>query len=414
MKILIVDHFYHQKTKSADLLEAFIPDNSIVQTFYIDPSSSIDLYISDLIKLVEETWDVVLLWQIDYLGAFFSSYGHKVIIFPMFDGSFSLPSSHWRALKDCTIISFSLKLHAKIARFCQSSFFFQYYPLPQPLELRHLGSHDSAFFWIREPKSLVSLANVIKVIPSFVNKIHLHCEPEDLAFVKSESEQYLSRFAFSFSTWFKNKQQYIEKVLESTFYIAPRESEGIGFGFLEAMSLNRIVIANDESTHNEYIDNYCTGILCNFRDPVSLAPISLSSSEIDCMQSLLDRQHSSKLMSWKFSISSIQDIISSRANDSVKHSEIAGNPESLKGLMMCHINSDLYAQTLSAILGEGCSNATTNRHVSLRRASCLVSKKQFDDAIGILRGLTSEDQNWSYIDSKIQFIEQLAKKYKSK
>lgn len=51
------------------------------------------------------------------------------------------------------------------------------------------------------------------------------------------------------------------KMQESSIYVVPREYEGIGMIFWEAMAMGCCVISPDNPTMNEYIKNGKTGIL---------------------------------------------------------------------------------------------------------------------------------------------------------
>ena len=59
------------------------------------------------------------------------------------------------------------------------------------------------------------------------------------------------------------KEQLLERMAEADFYLAPRPQEGIGFSFLEAMAMGKIVLAHDDATMNEYIEDGKTGYLFN-------------------------------------------------------------------------------------------------------------------------------------------------------
>ncbi len=52
----------------------------------------------------------------------------------------------------------------------------------------------------------------------------------------------------------------MQNILKSnTFHIAPKQEEGIGMTFLEAMTIGKIVIAKKAPTMNEYIIHGCNG-----------------------------------------------------------------------------------------------------------------------------------------------------------
>jgi len=53
----------------------------------------------------------------------------------------------------------------------------------------------------------------------------------------------------------------VDYIEDLGIYVAPREFEGIGMSFLEAMSMGKAVIAVDKPTMNEYIENNKNGYL---------------------------------------------------------------------------------------------------------------------------------------------------------
>ena len=59
------------------------------------------------------------------------------------------------------------------------------------------------------------------------------------------------------------KDEYLKLVKEHGVYIAPRPREGIGMSFLEQLAMGKCVIAHDDNTMNEYIENGKSGIIRN-------------------------------------------------------------------------------------------------------------------------------------------------------
>ena len=48
-------------------------------------------------------------------------------------------------------------------------------------------------------------------------------------------------------------------------FIAPRQAEGIGHAFLEAMAEGMVIVSNDAPTHSEYISHGLNGLLFSNR-----------------------------------------------------------------------------------------------------------------------------------------------------
>ena len=56
-------------------------------------------------------------------------------------------------------------------------------------------------------------------------------------------------------------------IRQKGIYVAPRDLEGIGMSFLEAMAMGKAVIAVDNPTMNEYIEDGKTGYLFDLKNP---------------------------------------------------------------------------------------------------------------------------------------------------
>ena len=62
------------------------------------------------------------------------------------------------------------------------------------------------------------------------------------------------------------RRTYLKAMSECGVFVAPRRLEGIGLGFLEAMSMGKCVVANDAPTMNEYMANGENGVLGDIGD----------------------------------------------------------------------------------------------------------------------------------------------------
>ena len=67
---------------------------------------------------------------------------------------------------------------------------------------------------------------------------------------------------------FLPKEEYLNRLSKCEIVIAPRMKEGIGMAFLEAMAMGKCIVAHDDATMNEYIQDGKTGILRDFRRPI--------------------------------------------------------------------------------------------------------------------------------------------------
>ena len=65
----------------------------------------------------------------------------------------------------------------------------------------------------------------------------------------------------------QSRATYLEMLSQTNIFIAPRKKEGVGVSVLEALAMGHVVIAHDDGTMNEYIENGQTGYLFDAHNP---------------------------------------------------------------------------------------------------------------------------------------------------
>jgi hypothetical protein len=125
MKVLFVDHSFHQKTKSSSFFLEILERAFDVETLYFDPlEPRLDL------SSCKDDIDVVVIWQLDFLAPAFVAIGKRVVVVPMYDGSANMPDLHWIISRQCRFINFSRRLHFEIERCGGNSKLVKYFPAP--------------------------------------------------------------------------------------------------------------------------------------------------------------------------------------------------------------------------------------------------------------------------------------------
>lgn len=253
-KIVYIGHSYHNKTKST----AFLID--YLKQFY------------DMEVILDESWrgkpfpDVSFIDD-SYLGVIlFQNLPNReilenikndnLIFFPMYD-SVGLDYNFWNNLQDLKIINFSKTLHEKLKKWGFDSMFVQYFPDFQKFIP---GKGDEVFFWQRIIK--VSINTITKLFGENDDlKIHIHkaIDPNHQFVEPSEEDE--KKFRITYSDWFETREEMWDLIKQKGIFIAPREFEGLGLSFLEAMAMGKAVIAVNNPTMNEYIDHGKTGYL---------------------------------------------------------------------------------------------------------------------------------------------------------
>lgn len=259
-KLLYIGHAYHNKTKSTQFLQDIFKSEYEIVKFDYDPYSDSENKFNELSNL---EFDVVVLFQImPQMGLIKKNIKFRnIAFFPMYDGTPPLTDSIWYEYKDCNIINFSKTLHKECKKYGLSSYYIQYFPCPKKVE--DFGDEKSVFLWQRINKIN---PNIVDKVIGFenVNKFYHHQAPDPGQVIIKTFPMFWDKVEVS--TWFDTKEEMEKYLQKSSIYFAPRELEGIGMSFLDAMAMGRCVVAPDYPTANEYIKDGVNGYLYNLEN----------------------------------------------------------------------------------------------------------------------------------------------------
>lgn len=261
MNILFYDHSFHKKTRSSDFFVEFLRSFATVDIKYIDPNDELRLLFEPLSDV-----DVYIFWQIfPSVKQLKKLPQNKVVFIPMYDGCCTFTYNKWNKYRGFRFISFCRKVHFKLTDIGIDSIYIQYMP---PQNLKFIDSKQkedkvTIFIWKRTPSlNLAKLfyqlkANGIEkaICHGFERSERILCEGIEIEYTEN---------------WFKDHNCYINTVAKCHYFFSPRLYEGIGMGFLEAMSLGVCVIAPNQATMNEYIVDKETGYLFNNFDDIKI------------------------------------------------------------------------------------------------------------------------------------------------
>ena len=268
-KIVYIGHSYHTKTKSTAFLIEYLKKHFDV-TEVIDESWSGKKPFPDLSFIDKSYLGVIFFQNIPSQEIIKNINNDNIIFFPMYDSSRKCNKEFWEQYKNLKIINFSKTLHQKLISLGLNSIYVQYFPKPL---LFIKNKTYKVFFWQRT--NAIDINLVEKLLDNLKIQIHIHRAVDpNCTFVKPTKEQE-KKFKITYSNWFKTREEMQQKMQECDIYIAPREYEGIGMSFLEAMAMGKVVIAANNPTMNEYIINNQTGYLFDKDNP---KPINFSKS----------------------------------------------------------------------------------------------------------------------------------------
>jgi hypothetical protein len=182
-----------------------------------------------------------------------------------------------------------------------SSVYIQYFP-PQ-LKLRPIPE-IKVFFWQRSSKININL--VEKLLGDTPATIHFHRATDPNTTLIQPTPAQEEKYKITYSDWFTTRKEYHQILQTCNVFIAPREFEGIGLSYLEAMSMGLAIVAPNNPTMNEYIIHNKTGYLYDLSDPNSISFSNLTKVRINTR-----RYFKKGVLKWSRYLQSIIKLINS-------------------------------------------------------------------------------------------------------
>lgn len=271
-KIVYIDHSYHVKTKSfsTGFLVDYLKENFDVKVIFDD--SWLGKPYPDLTFIDESYAGVVFFQNIPSPEIVNALKNKNKIYFPMFDSLATKEPTFWQQYNDLKIVSFSKIAYNLFSSYGNRTMYIQYFPKPKPF---NPGDDKKAFFWQRI--GAININTAIALLKGSDVKIHLHRAVDPGHTYIAPTSEEIQMYGITFSDWFKTREIMWDFASKNGIYISPREMEGIGLSFIEAMAMGKVVIAADNPTMNEYIVHGKTGLLFN-KDKVE--PLVLSNLEM--------------------------------------------------------------------------------------------------------------------------------------
>ncbi|MFC1809215.1 glycosyltransferase [Candidatus Omnitrophota bacterium] len=258
MKIAYIDHSFKKKTKSNDFLYSLLKDKYEVERFWDDGWNGGKAF--DLKEVTKEKFDCLILFQVIYSEEQLEATGIKNIIFiPMYDALMHETASFWMNLRKVKVLCFSWILYKRTKLLGLDSMFAQYYPKPKEHVTKDF-SKKKVFFWQRTREIN---KNVLKKLfgKNAPDKLYFHHSPDPGEDILMPTREECNKCNITTTEWTSSKNKYYRLLDQCNIFIAPRQAEGIGLAFLEAMARGMIVVGHNRPTMNEYIRHGKTGFL---------------------------------------------------------------------------------------------------------------------------------------------------------
>lgn len=262
MNILFVDHECHLRTHSADFFLEIIAPGNAVRTAYYSAAYDCRLTHDDI------AWaELVIFWE--FLPSRFEvgCVGKPCVFVPMYDNEWG-SRFQWRriALSGMAVLSFCDRLSEHARRCGVTNLLTVHYAIDPDDFAGHSGDAATAALWERGDVTLDTLEALFPKGALRRTVLVRRGGGKRPARPVTESER---------SDWnielheggFVSKEESSQITKDCGIYIAPRLAEGIGMAFLEAMAAGKCVVAHDDATMNEYIEDGKSGILVDMRRP---------------------------------------------------------------------------------------------------------------------------------------------------
>ncbi|NRY60536.1 glycosyltransferase [Clostridium beijerinckii] len=309
-KVIMIDHSYHKKTGSSSFFSKILDEKYKVEIIYDESwekgsNTELDL------KFIDDRYEAVIFFQSINTNMLRQVKCKNIIYVPMYDAIKDFDLDYWYDYKDIKILSFSKTLYDYLKPYGFNVMLVQYFP--KAANEFKIIEEKKVFFWARIHEINWNIVkNLIKEMN--VESVHIHkaIDPEQgFIFPSIEDEK---MFNIKYSDWFKTKEEYFECLKKNSIYIAPRLYEGIGFSFLEAMSMGKIVIGIDNPMMNEYIENNKNGFLFSINNIKSIHIKDIKELQINSYITIVEGRKK-----WEASIPYMLDFIGSvktvRKND---------------------------------------------------------------------------------------------------
>jgi len=166
------------------------------------------------------------------------------------------------------IFSFSKKLYGELKKAGLNCSYYKYHLKPV-VPILPCSEAKRVFFWMRT--SDITWDIVKKLLgKNNIEKIIMKATPDYNYKLVLPSKEDIDRYNIQIVNGWLNKKEYDKLLSSCNIFIAPRQAEGIGMSFIEALSRRMCVIASDNSTMNEYIVHERNGLLYDLKNPREL------------------------------------------------------------------------------------------------------------------------------------------------
>lgn len=256
MKIALVDHSYHQKTRSTTFFHSVLSEIGTLEAFWDDTWEGGHNF--HLEQLNDQPFDLIVFFQMMYPAEQLAKLNcQRIVLVPMYDSTGTTLAESWVPYRHYLVVCFSRRTF-EVANPCGvQTLRVQYFPNPADHQVIDASQSPRVFFWHRGRDLNPPLVEAWFAKHGSM-KFHLHFVPDP---GHPTGSPIALNERWTTSEWFADVSSYEALMGECSIYIAPRRREGIGMSFLEAMARGQVVVGLPDGTLDEYVISGVNGIL---------------------------------------------------------------------------------------------------------------------------------------------------------
>jgi len=260
MRIAFLSHAYHEVTGSEEFLIDILRRLGTVERYFYRREQGQTGWVEGF---KPREFDCVVIFQVYECFQYVNADHPNIVFIPMYDDAriWEEPAYRREIFDSTKTLCFSSTLYRELAVRNPVSAHFQYYPDPQLYPQAQDYGAPRGYYWRRTNE--IDHQVIKRLTAGFAfERFTLHDVPDPGVSNKDEVNGPLVNTAhYTVTSWFPSEESHLHNLSQHNIYFAPRLREGIGFGFLKAMSMGLCVVAPNTATHNEYIAQGCTGVL---------------------------------------------------------------------------------------------------------------------------------------------------------
>jgi hypothetical protein len=295
-KACVVDHSFHKVTHSFDFIREILSREYDLHDLWDDAwSGGQHVPVQEL-----NEFDTIFFFQaINPFKELSRIRGH-IIWVPMYD-DVTRRHAFWMKLSTLPIkiICFSKKLFDFVNQLGIHSIVVQYFPNPDNFTQTKDYQTRRVFFWMRGGIDFDTVTKILGENKIDSMDIRFALDPD--VHLPEPDESSIKKYNINIIKGLSTREEYISLVSRNNIFIAPRLREGIGISTLEALTMGQCVIANNDSTMNEYIISGQNGMIFNADNPDNI--------DLSNFESLARRAHENCITGWNNWQKDIQSIL---------------------------------------------------------------------------------------------------------